>query len=251
MRHQVPLKYGYNFLRGFLEQELGLLRLIVRPGDRVIDVGANRGIYAYKLSQLGARVEAFEPNPTCFAVLSAWARGRRGVTLHQIALSDRSGSATLHIPIDASGVEHDASASIEATGFEDARDQPVAVATLDSFGFDDVVFVKIDVEGHEHSVIEGACCTLESARPALLVEIEQRHNGRPVTEMFDEIRAYGYRGYFMKDGALVRIEEFDQSVHQSGSAGRSRRGQYINNFLFLSEEKIAAGRYALLPGIGA
>ena len=40
MRHQVPLKYGYNLLRGFLEQELGLLHLIVSPGDRAVDVGA-------------------------------------------------------------------------------------------------------------------------------------------------------------------------------------------------------------------
>ena len=143
------------------------LALLVNQGDRVIDIGGNRGVYAYRLWGLKATVEVFEPNPVCFRVLETWAAGKPGVHLHSVALSNQSGSANLHIPIDGSGVEHDASASIEQSGFTKARDQLVSLQTLDSFQFDNVALIKIDVEGHEYSVIEGAVGTIAASRPAL------------------------------------------------------------------------------------
>jgi len=110
MGFQVPAKYWFGWFRGTLEEEMKLLALIVAKHDRVIDVGGNRGVYAYRLSKLGAKVEVFEPNPTCYEVLSAWASGKPDVNLHSVALSSDEGSANLHIPIDESGVEHDSSA---------------------------------------------------------------------------------------------------------------------------------------------
>ena len=68
-RYHVPAKYGYGWLRGALEYEMKSLWLIVRKGDRVIDFGGHRGIYAYRFLALGAKVEVFEQNPTCFGVL--------------------------------------------------------------------------------------------------------------------------------------------------------------------------------------
>ena len=169
---QVPIKFWLDRVRGYLEPEMAMLDHLVRPGDHVIDVGGNRGIYAFKLWKLGAVVEIFEPNPTCLAVLDAWTRGRPRVALHPVALSDRTGSASLHIPIDDAGVEHDASASVEHDGFARTRDQPVALKTLDSYAFKNIALIKIDVEGHESSVIAGSLKTLSESRPALLVEIE-------------------------------------------------------------------------------
>jgi FkbM family methyltransferase len=245
MRYQVPLKYAYSKARGFLEPELGILNLIVNPGDLVVDVGANRGIYTYRLWQLGARIEAFEPNQECFGILSAWAKGRDRVNLHNLALSNKSGYATLHIPVDIFGVEHDSSASIEPIGRGAARDQSVAISTLDSFAFQDVILVKIDVEGHEHKIIDGAKRTLAASKPALLVEIEERHNGRPVVEMFEKIRGFGYRGYFMQNRALQRIEEFQPTTYQN-CHNTSVCTRYVNNFIFLGEEAIVSGKYESL-----
>ena len=76
MRYQVPAKYWFGWFRGALEEEMKILPLVIRRHDRVIDVGGNRGVYAYRLSRLGARVEVFEPNPICLDVLSSWAAGK-------------------------------------------------------------------------------------------------------------------------------------------------------------------------------
>ena len=246
--YQVPAKYWYGWLRGALEPEMKLLGALVRHRDRVIDVGGNRGIYAYHLWRLGTNVEVFEPNPTCFDVLTAWATGKSAVHLHDIALSSASGSANLHIPIDEAGVEHDASASIENNGFAHGRDELVQLRSLDDYGFEDVKLIKIDVEGHEQSVIKGAAATLASSRPALLIEIEQRHIDCPIIEVFGQVLAYGYQGYFMTDGKLTPLAEFDGAQHQSMKAFDQGSGGYINNFLFLHSSRLAGGEYGGLVG---
>lgn len=244
---QVPAKYWYGWVRGSLEEEMKLLTLLVGIDDRVIDVGANRGVYAYRSWKLGARVEVFEPNPTCFGILSAWAVGKPGIHLHRAALSDHSGLANLHIPVDGAGTEHDASASIEHNGFVRSRDQQVTLQTLDSFRITDATLIKIDVEGHEYSVLAGAAATIAASRPALLVEIEQRHNGRSVAEVFAKIADLGYQGFFLESGRLTLLGEFDLSRHQS-MANFGRHETYVNNFLFLHRTRIDRGEYAHLLG---
>lgn len=246
--YQVPVKYWYCWLRGALEDEMKLLELLVRSHDLVVDVGGNRGIYAYQFWRLGARVEVFEPNPACSRVLSAWAAGKAGVNVHSVALSSHSGSANLHIPIDESGIEHDSSASIENTGFGRSHDEWVPLQTRDSFGFEDVSLIKIDVEGHEYSVIEGAGATLAASRPALLVEIEQRHANRPIGEVFAKIKGYGYQGYFIGVDGMAALESFDVARHQSMEHFGTSKGEYINNFLFLHRDRLADGEYAPLVG---
>ena len=51
------------------EKELRILPFIVPRGDTSIDVGANKGLYAWLLSRLSDRVQAFEPNPKIYALL--------------------------------------------------------------------------------------------------------------------------------------------------------------------------------------
>ena len=246
IRYQVPAKYWYGWMRGALEPEMRFLGSLVHDDDLVIDVGGNRGIYAYQLWRLGARVEVFEPNPMCCRVLRAWAAGKPTVNVHSVALSSGPGSANLHIPIDGAGIEHDASASIENTGFNRARNELVQLQTLDSCRFAEVSLIKIDVEGHEYSVIEGAAATITSSRPALLIEIEQRHIGRPIDEVFEEIMAFGYQGYFMASNRLQALANFDVTRHQSMTQFRTEGGEYFNNFLCLHRARLAAGDYGAL-----
>lgn len=245
---QVPAKYWYGRLRGTLEKEMRILGSLIRRDGRVIDIGGNRGIYAYECWRLGARVEVFEPNPVCLRVLAAWAAGKPRVRVHPIALSDCPGVANLHIPVDESGIEHDASASIEHDGFAHTRDQLVDLRTLDSYGFDDVSLIKIDVEGHEYKVIGGALEILATSMPALLVEIEQRHSTMPISEVFDRIVRLGYRGFFMDRDELTPIEDFDPVRDQSMDHFGSAKGLYINNFIFLHQRRLADGEYSTLVG---
>ncbi len=242
-RLQVPIKYLYGRIRNELEPEMALLPALVSRGDHVIDVGGNRGTYAFRLHQLGARVEVFEPNPVCLRVLNNWAQHHEAVSVHAVALSDNSGTAELAIPIDQAGVEHDASASIEHGADSAVRIETVPIRTLDSFGFRDAVLIKIDVEGHEQSVIEGAVKTIAASAPALLVEIEQRHLSKPINQVFERIQALGYQGYFLRRNRLVPIVRFDPEEHQPLSAFTQGTGCYFNNFLFLDMKKLSDGVY--------
>jgi hypothetical protein len=172
------------------------------------------------------------------------------VHLHSVALSNHAGTANLHIPIDGAGVEHDASASIEHTGTLLARNQLVLLRTLDSYRFENVSFIKIDVEGHEYAVLDGACETIALSKPALLVEIEQRHNGRPISDVFEKLQGFGYQGFFLEQGELKALETFDLSRHQSINNFGGDKSCYINNFLFLHSSRLAAGDYsALINGL--
>lgn len=247
-RWQVPIKHLYLKVAGGLEPELGLLPLLIRPGDRALDIGANYGTYALTLARLGARVDLFEPNPAIAAILSAWARAKIGVVVHALALSDRSGTAELIIPGE-DGVEHDSSAALAGGAIASGRRVAVSLAPLDSLQITDVALIKIDVEGHEDAVLRGAGATIAASSPALIVEIEQRHISRPITAAFDDVLALGYRGWFLCDGALLPLVRFDAAQHQRfGEPGRP----YCNNFIFLAEARILRGDYtAFLARVAA
>jgi len=242
-RLQVPVKYWFGFARGELEPEMTLLPMLVARGDHAIDIGGNRGAYAYRLATLGARVSVFEPNPICLAVLEPWAQAKSAITIHPVALSEDTGMAELAIPIDEQGVEHDASASIEHIPSSRVRRQPVAMRPLDSFGIRDAKLIKIDVEGHEGSVVAGAAETIRASMPAMIVEIEQRHIDRPITAIFDQIMAFGYRGYYLDGRKLVAIEGFSASSDQAPEAFGKRAVRYINNFIFLDQARVERGQY--------
>jgi FkbM family methyltransferase len=239
-RWQVPIKHLYLNAAGGLEAELGLLPLLIRPGQRALDIGANYGTYALTLARLGARVVLFEPNPAIAAVLSAWARGKTRVEVHALALSDRSGMGDLVIP-GAGGIDHDSSAALAGGTVASGRRVEVPLAPLDSLKITDAALIKIDVEGHEDAVLRGAAATIAASSPALIIEIEQRHIARPIDAAFDDVLAQGYSGWFLCDGALLPLARFDSAQHQRfGEPGRP----YCNNFIFLAEARIARGDYA-------
>jgi FkbM family methyltransferase len=239
---QVPAKYWYGKVGGSLEPEMQLLRLLVQPGERVIDVGGNRGVYAYELWRRGCIVEIFEPNPICCRVLQSWAGNRARVRIHAVALSSSDGKATLHIPKDISGVEHDASASIEHPADGPERSEIVVTKTLDSYDFENASFMKIDVEGHELGVVAGASRTLERCKPTLLIEIEQRHNRLRMAQVFDVILAHDYEGYFLQGNRLRPLREFNVEKDQSLSEFGKPSGRYVNNFLFLHKGQLPPHR---------
>ncbi len=243
---QVPIKFWVNRVRGQLEEELQLLPQIIGPGDRVIDIGGNRGVYAYSFWRLGTKIEVFEPNPVCAGVLRSWAAGKDNVQIHAVALSNSPGEAYLYVPVDGSGVEHDSSASLERRDFKNIRQFRVNVQTLDSFCLADISLIKIDVEGYEIAVLYGAEQTIKASFPVLLIEIEQRHNQIDILDIFNLLESWGYDGFFLKQARLYRLGDFiaerDQLTSNFGIPG----AHYINNFLFISHSRILSGDYKTL-----
>jgi FkbM family methyltransferase len=226
-RLELAARFNYNRALGRLDDELDMLEGIVRDRRRCIDVGANVGLYTYRFAQLFQVVESFEPITSCAAIIAS--SRLRNVRVHEVALSDHAGQAELSIP-PAGGPEAMCLASL-SNRFPNGESVSVPLQTLDSFEFTEVDLIKIDVEGHELAVLEGAQDTIRREGPTLLIEIEQRHHAdRSIRDIFDFILLFGYRGSFSWNGRLVPLEEFDIGRHQKGPDPRSP--DYANNFIF-------------------
>jgi hypothetical protein len=91
-----------------------------------------------------------------------------------------------------------------------------------------VGFVKIDVEGHEEAVLDGAQCLEKRSRPVYMIEIEERHNPGSVSRMARRFASRDYDVMFFDGCSMRGIAEFD--LQRDQSIGSSR---YINNFFFL------------------
>ena len=233
IRKLMRAKYE-RMISGGGEVELSQLPRIVRKDDLAIDVGSNLGIYTYALSQLASKVIAFEPIP----LLAKFVRNQAlpNVTVQEVALAASGGERVLCVPEEGAAY---------ATLREDAPARnverlKVATRTLDGLGLDPIGFMKIDVEGFEEAVLNGAQGTINRDKPRLLVEIEERHNVGGLDRIVTMLGAIGYRCSFFHDGDWHSIDEFDLERDQNPAVldnpieGR----RYINNFLFLPEGEL-------------
>lgn len=137
------------------------------PVDRrrvAIDVGGHIGLWSYNLSHWFAAVEAFEPvaaHRECFEknVLAPGETNESGlIHLHACALGDREGSVSIHTADTSSG-----DSWVKGKG-------DIPMKTLDSFAFENVDFIKIDCEGYEAFVLNGAVDTIDRWHPVVCVE---------------------------------------------------------------------------------
>jgi len=227
-----------------LENEVVFVGRLLVDEAIVFDVGANRGdyIFAFALSGKTKQIHAFEPIPELAVQLK---RMFPEANVHQLALSSSPGESVFRIPyindryFDTRGtLEHH-----EEDEQTHTKSIQVKLSTLDLFcaenGIEKLDFIKIDVEGHEWSVLKGAKATLEKFRPLCLVEIEQRHHiGVPISEITSWIEKLGYGVYFYMPIAnrFEPFERFNGSVHQNKSL-LTEREKYINNFFFVPQEK--------------
>jgi FkbM family methyltransferase len=218
------------------ERELSYLDKII-PDDAVtVDVGANCGLYTRRLARLSRQVHAFEPSQQMARLLRR--TSARNVRIHEIALSDHDGDAELFIPQGEDGLVHGL-ASLEARVGSSARSisAHVPIARLDAVIHQDVAFVKVDVEGHELNVLNGAVELLERCQPVFLVEAEDRHRAEATRSVFEFFREKAYRGFFLKDNDVIAVEQFDPTRLQDADALRPDGGRkdgrfYVNNFFF-------------------
>ena len=163
---------------GALKQRWRVLELgmdLISPGSRVIDVGANIGVYALPWAAINAdvTVHCFEPNPAVRSRLArnvALNRLTARIRLHTEALSDHAGTATLYGNDDMSSLNKGV-----YTGARQAVPTEVPLARLDDI-FDiegpPLSLMKIDVQGHELEVLRGAHAVISRHRPVLILEHE-------------------------------------------------------------------------------
>jgi FkbM family methyltransferase len=157
------------FYVGDLDRKISILiDRFVRPGDTVLDIGANIGLVSLRLSKRVGRkgtVHAFEPNPAIAERLasSLEINGISNVHLHRVALGEADGSLPLTVPAGNAG------AASLLTGTRHGKTVQVPVRRLDDFGVGPIDFVKMDVEGFEGNVLRGASKILSSNRPRVIL----------------------------------------------------------------------------------
>ncbi|MEQ8282981.1 MAG: FkbM family methyltransferase [Parvibaculum sp.] len=214
--------YKYMLYR---DREMGLLKFLVDPTRISLDIGANLGLFSFFLSRLSPKVMAFEPNPYPLRTLMQVAD--RNVEIFPMAIGDSDGPVRLTIPRSSKGWMSNGASIEKAIG---GASHPVDVMChrIDTLSLAPVGFIKIDVEGHELAVLQGARETILRDRPAIFLETEYIHIGDRVLDVFRFCADLGYRGFFLGRNGLSDIALFDIERHQ-----KHRGPDYVKNFIFL------------------
>jgi FkbM family methyltransferase len=240
LKHYLPrLWFRIRFFKykhlGRGEPELRLIRHVVGPGTTAIDVGASIGIYAAEMARYAGTVLAFEANPHVAAFTRKVAA--RNVEVVNTALSSRAGRTTLTMPTDRKGNPTTELATLEPGAMGDAQRIAIEVETrrLDDFKVENCSFIKIDVEGHEEDVLDGASALIAAQRPALMIELVEQFNPGVVARLSRQLAEKSYSVFFLSAGRLKPVAEFDAARDQGDASGRTR--EFIVNFLFVPDER--------------
>ena len=182
----------------WFEEEVGFVRSYIQPDMQAIDIGANYGMYSLAIAkQLGpeGKLWCFEPTPdTAQALrqsLDANALSENAVVI-EAGLSNESGSARFYI-------NDNAEANSLHNQLLDGKEREITVSlkTLDEcrqeYQWPDIDFMKLDAEGEEINILQGAKETLSHCSPLVMYEL--RHGKQINGDLINAFKALGYESY--------------------------------------------------------
>jgi FkbM family methyltransferase len=234
-----PLRTGT-----FEREELLFVERFLRPGMTVLDVGAHHGLYTLLASKCvgsSGRVFSFEPSPRerrklrIHLVLNFC----RNVAVQALALAGQEGSADLFV---VQGAQTGCNSLRPPDVFGGTSPVRVRVSTLDGWlqtaGLNGVDFVKLDVEGAELEVLQGAARFLDHRpRPVILAEVQDVRSapwGYRAKEILKRLNDAGYVWFRLLPGGS--LQELDLSPDS-----------FDGNFVACPRESTAALRSFLSP----
>lgn len=168
----------------FEEREYRFVRSWLRPGDTVLDVGANFGWYTTLFRQLlgeAGAVHSFEPVPRAFKALQRHVQlnpSDTPTTINPCALGESAGTMTMHVPLRSGrGTAFASFRRQDRLGREEliTVETTTVSAYLRTHGIERLDLIKCDVEGAELAVAKGALPSMDAGiRPVWLVELSAR-----------------------------------------------------------------------------
>lgn len=199
------------------KDEISLMRRIVKPGDHVLDIGANIGFYAKLLSEMTGskgKVYSFEPDARNFKYLKNKVRNLTNVELFQGAVSEKNETLKIYRS-KLLNVDH---RTYPVNNYESVDE--IAAWSIDSLVADKTIqrvdVIKIDIQGYELSAFKGMQQLLKNASPKILAEYWPhgfRRAGTTAVEFFDFFAALGYKFYEIKGDNLLPISREYIEVH--------------------------------------
>lgn len=210
---------GHLALDGYWESWLTLfLARNVRAGMHAMDVGAHAGYHTLALAQLvgpAGSVVAVEPNPESASLLSANVALNgfgRIVAVHEIALGHLdAGTGLLRVPAGEPKNAH-LTQDLGVPGL------PVTMRSLDALlgAAGRIDFLKIDAEGSEAMILEGAMRTLRRERPSIVLEYNARRYPDPTAVLAPLVDLYGGVSSISEEGEAVAADPAAIAADLSG-----------------------------------
>ena len=142
-----------------------------------IDAGANVGMWTRNLMNDFKTVHCFEPNPVFIECWHKNIPSDKNATLHEVGLGEADSTANFASALDQ---------KLQRTPGS------IKIKTLDSYEFNDIDFIKIDVDGYEDLLLKGAKETLANNDPVINIEMKERKRPKIVEESRKILRNLGY-----------------------------------------------------------
>jgi len=193
---------------------LAAQRYAQNPKASVLDIGANIGVTAYFLSLTcpDAVVHAYEPVPDNISVLHRVTNHYRlsNVNIYPYGLGSEEGTVSIAVPV-INGVKQHTRATLsteEQAAYDVIENQDVEIKCLDRLDYlkDEVIALKIDVEGHEYFVLQGGKELIKKHRPVIFCETG---DGFFQKKVFQWVEDQGYRIEVFHQG---RLHPFDRQT---------------------------------------
>ena len=196
----------------FFEDEIRFLPVLCDKEKKSIDVGASKGRYSFHLLKYSSEVIAFEAFEQKYNELVYLFRRKNGFKIENFALSDKTQKFFLRIPIEDTG-----RSTLESSNkLQEIKggiiSKSVNCKKLDDFYLKNVGLIKIDVEGHEESVLIGSKETIHEERPNLIIEIEERHKKNSISKICDFLYEMGYKGFFTVTKSCIKYPALKRYV---------------------------------------
>ncbi len=204
---------------GGVEEEMKLLGLLCDKTKTSLDVGAKVGMFSYRLLPLSKKVIAFEPIPELYQLIVKSMGKDPKLKIENYALSETRGSSIIRIPIQSFGFPKYGRSTIENANLlpyeniKSIQEITVKLEKLDDVVNEEVGFIKIDVEGHEFSVLKGGKKLIAKHHPSFIIESQDILFKGSVNKIATFLEKLGYEAYFIYDSKVDYSKNFSVEKH--------------------------------------
>jgi FkbM family methyltransferase len=186
-----------NAIISFLKDKLNLEKFVL-----ILDVGANIGNHSLYFSKISKKVFSYEPNPNTYELLKFNTRNVPNINIYNIGISNKNEKKFLN----ESNFNIGDSSIVSSIEKQDIKKDDITLHEINSFKLDDlqdfsneeISMIKIDVEGHELEVMDGAKNIIKKNKPLLIFEHNIEINKEQTLKINEFLKQQDYVIYLIQ-----------------------------------------------------